>query len=49
MLQNFTWKAFETTGSIDAYLLYKEMSQLKNGDFLSQNENIKKPDIEEEN
>ena len=42
MLQNFTWKAFETTGSIDAYMLYKEMNQLKNGDILSQEEAVKK-------
>lgn len=32
MLRNFTWKAFENTGNIDAYLLYKEIERFKAND-----------------
>lgn len=27
MLKEFTWKTFENTGNIDAYMLYREIEQ----------------------
>lgn len=31
MLKDYIWKAFEYTGNIDAYILYKEMENNKIG------------------